>query len=67
MECNDDQAIINIENDYGLTDQTVSKRSWQIAVGETSIKANFTVTLDVRITSNVGNVIEITADLFGEM
>lgn len=65
LECADSQTVVNIDNDYGFTDQALSKRSWQIAVGDTKIEASFSVTLAVFISSNVGDVIEVTTTLLG--
>jgi hypothetical protein len=67
MECNANESIVSTYNTYGLTDQDISKRSWQIAVGDASIVASFGIIIDVTLSSNVGNVIEVTADLFGEI
>jgi len=48
LECNDDETVQNIDNDYGLTDQDFSKCQWQIVVGDTLIKASFLVTFKPR-------------------
>jgi len=65
LECDEDQTVKNRYNDYGLTDQDISKRKWQIVVGDTSIEASFTVTINATLSSNVGGVIEVTATLYG--
>ena len=67
LDCDEGLSNVNIKNDYGLTDQAISKKSYQIAIGDAKIEASFTVTLDVTISTNLGDVIEVTADLFGEI
>lgn len=63
--CAEDELVDPIPNDYGLEDFSLSKRKWQIAIGDSSITANITVALDVTLSTNVGGVIEVTAALDG--
>ncbi len=67
LECEEDELVSPIANDYGLEDFILSKRKWQIAIGDSSISANVTVSLDVTLSTNVGGVIEVTAELAGNI
>jgi hypothetical protein len=63
LYCNDGKRTYKVFNSYGLTDDTLSKRGFQIAVGDTSISAGFEIAGDVIMAANVGGVIEVEADL----
>ncbi|GAX18396.1 hypothetical protein FisN_2Lh003 [Fistulifera solaris] len=67
LECQEDELVSPIANDYGLEDFSLSKRKWQIAIGDASISANVTVSLNVQLSTNVGGVIEVTAELEGDI
>jgi hypothetical protein len=61
--CAPGDKILGYENDYGLKDISGKKIPFQIMVGETYFKANLDVTGTAKVTSNIGGVIEATADL----
>ncbi len=47
LECNSNETVQNINNDYGLTtNQDISKCQHQIIVGDTSIEASFLATMN---------------------
>ena len=63
LTCPDGESTYNVSNSYGLTDDTISKRPFQIAVGKTSIAASFEITGETTLVANVGGVIEVKAVL----
>ncbi len=67
LECRNNETVSPIANNYGLEEFSLSKRPWQIGIGESSISANIRVDLDVTLSTNVGGVIEVTASLSGNI
>ncbi|CAB9505193.1 Kringle domain [Seminavis robusta] len=54
-------------NSYGLTDQVKSKRGFQVAVDQTTLSASFSVNGIAKLTAELNDVIEISADMTGQL
>jgi hypothetical protein len=65
--CAPGDKILGYENDYDLKDIAGKKIPFQIMVGETYLKAGVDVTGTANLTSNIGGVIEATADLYANL
>jgi hypothetical protein len=63
IECEKGDSLLGYNNDYAIKDTSSSKIPFQIIVGETYFNASLDVTGTASLTSNIGGVIEATADL----
>ena len=65
QECPPNTEVIEYPNYmyYFKTDQEMSKKPFQVGMGNTTIDAGFTIKADATITANVGEVIEVEAGL----
>ena len=71
LVCGENKKVEYLENDYGLQDQDLSRRPFQIAVWQASIGATFDVEGQENLFATVGGVVEVetnlSVSLFGDL